>query len=44
MGVLTHSSKDESPFAYKSIFDVMRQQSDLVEVVAHVTPIINIKG
>lgn len=35
---------DESPFAYKSIFDVMRQQDDLVEVVAHVRPILNIKG
>ena len=35
---------DESPFAYKNIFDVMRQQSDLVEVVHHVRPIINIKG
>lgn len=35
---------DESPFAYKDIFSVMEQQKDLVEVVAHVTPIINIKG
>ncbi|MTJ93607.1 MAG: RtcB family protein [Desulfovibrio sp.] len=35
---------DESPFAYKSIFDVMAQQADLVEVVHHVRPIINIKG
>lgn len=35
---------DESPFAYKSIFDVMRQQSELVETVAHVRPILNIKG
>lgn len=35
---------DESPFAYKDIFDVMRQQSDLVDIVAHVKPIINIKG
>jgi len=34
---------DESPFVYKNIFDVMQQQSDLVEVVAHVKPIINIK-
>jgi len=35
---------DESPFAYKSIFEVMNQQSDLVEIVTHVRPIINIKG
>ena len=35
---------DESPAAYKDIFEVMRLQSDLVEVVAHVAPIINIKG
>lgn len=38
------STLDESPFAYKDIFEVMRLQSDLVEVVAHVKPIINIKG
>lgn len=35
---------DESPFAYKDIFEVMRQQSALVEVVAHLRPIINIKA
>lgn len=35
---------DESPFAYKDIFAVMAAQSDLVEVLAHVKPIINIKG
>lgn len=35
---------DESPMAYKSIFDVMTMQSDLVEVRHHVKPIINIKG
>ncbi len=35
---------DESPFAYKDIFSVMEQQKDLVEVVAQVTPIINVKG
>jgi tRNA-splicing ligase RtcB len=35
---------DESPDAYKNIFDVMRQQSDMVEIVHHVIPIINIKG
>lgn len=35
---------DESPFAYKDIFDVMKQQESLVEVVNHIKPIINIKG
>ena len=35
---------DESPMAYKNIFDVMDNQKDLVEVVHHVKPIINIKG
>lgn len=35
---------DESPFAYKNIFDVMRLQSELVETVAHIKPIINVKG
>ncbi len=38
------STLDESPRAYKDIFQVMEQQKDLVEVVAHVQPIINIKG
>lgn len=42
--LITEDTLDESPFAYKSIFDVMRQQTDMVEVVAHVNPIINIKG
>lgn len=35
---------DESPMAYKGIFDVMDAQSDLVEIVAHVRPILNVKG
>jgi len=35
---------DESPLAYKNIFDVMELQKDLVEVVTHISPIINIKG
>lgn len=38
------STIDESPFAYKNIFDVMALQSDLVETLYHITPIINIKG
>lgn len=46
-GVIAKVSKDtldESPFAYKSIFEVMRQQENMVETVARVRPIINIKG
>lgn len=38
------STLDESPMAYKNIFDVMRLQEELVDVIQHVTPIINIKG
>jgi len=35
---------DEAPEAYKNIFEVMAEQSDLVEVVHHIRPLINIKG
>lgn len=35
---------DESPFAYKNIFEVMKLQKDFVEVVDHISPIINVKG
>lgn len=35
---------DESPLAYKSIFEVMEQQSSMVSIVDHVKPILNIKG
>ena len=38
------SNLDESPKAYKSIFEVMANQSDLVEVIDRVIPILNIKG
>ncbi len=38
------SNLDEAPKAYKSIFEVMDNQSDLVEVVDRVVPILNIKG
>ncbi|OGA19300.1 MAG: RNA-splicing ligase RtcB [Betaproteobacteria bacterium RIFCSPLOWO2_02_FULL_63_19] len=41
---VTDETLDESPFAYKSIFEVMRRQNEMVEVVAHVLPILNIKG
>jgi tRNA-splicing ligase RtcB len=35
---------DESPMVYKNINKVMENQEDLVDVIAHVKPIINIKG
>jgi tRNA-splicing ligase RtcB len=35
---------DESPFAYKNIYDVMEAQKDSVEIVSHLLPIINWKG
>ena len=35
---------DESPLAYKDIFDVMRQQFEMVRVVHHIKPLVNIKG
>lgn len=35
---------DESPMAYKDIFDVMRLQEGLVDVITHVRPILNVKG
>lgn len=35
---------DESPMAYKNIFDVMELQKDLVDVIDHITPLVNIKG
>lgn len=38
------STLDESSGAYKDIFEVMRLQQDLVDVLAYVKPIINIKA
>lgn len=35
---------DESAGAYKDIFEVMAMQRDLVEVIHHIKPLINIKG
>lgn len=35
---------DESPMAYKNIFEVMELQKDLVEIIDRVIPLINIKG
>lgn len=42
--LVTQKTLDESPFAYKDIFEVMDLQKDLVEIVEHVRPLINIKG
>ncbi len=41
---VTPATLDESPMAYKNIHVVMEQQRDLVEVLHHVRPLINIKG
>ena len=42
--LVTEDTLDESPFAYKDIYKVMELQKELVDVVAHVKPMINIKG
>lgn len=42
--VVDPSTLDESPSAYKNIFTVMQEQSELVEVLTHIKPIINVKG
>lgn len=44
VALVEESTLDESPFAYKNIFEVMDLQKDLVDIVAHIRPIINIKG
>lgn len=40
----TEEMLDEAPKAYKDIFEVMELQSDLVEIIDRVIPILNIKG
>lgn len=35
---------DESPAAYKDIHEVMANQSDLIDVIDHIKPIVNVKG
>jgi len=42
-GTVDENTLDESPFAYKDIFEVMRLQEDLVEVVEHIKVLINVK-
>jgi len=41
---VSESTIDESPFVYKDVFEVMAMQKDLVEVVHHVRPLVNVKG
>lgn len=43
-GKIDADTLDEAPDAYKDIFEVMELQKDLVEVIAHIKPLINIKG
>lgn len=38
------STIDEAPAVYKNIFEVMDLQKDLVDVVEHIKPLLNIKG
>ena len=42
-GTVDVNTVDESPFAYKDIFEVMRLQDDLVEVEEHIKVLINVK-
>ncbi len=42
-GTVEEATLDESPFAYKDIFEVMELQKDLVEVVEHIKVLINVK-
>lgn len=42
-GTVDENTIDESPFAYKNIFEVMDLQTDLVDVVEHIQVLINIK-
>ena len=42
-GTVDENTIDESPFAYKDIFEVMTLQEDLVEVEEHIKVLINVK-
>jgi len=42
-GTVDENTLDESPFAYKDIFEVMKLQEDLVEVKEHIKVLINVK-
>lgn len=41
---VTEDNLDEAPAAYKDFDTVMDNQKDLVEIIDHITPIINVKG
>lgn len=41
---VTTGTLDESPFAYKDIFQIMDSQAEMVKILHHVRPIINIKA
>jgi len=43
IGTVDENTLDESPFAYKDIFEVMRLQDELVEVEEHIKVLINVK-
>ena len=38
------STLDESPWAYKNIYDVLKLQQNMIKIKNHILPIINIKG
>lgn len=42
--LVNENTLDEAPGAYKNPFDVIEEQSELIDVVHHLTPIINIKA
>lgn len=42
-GTVDENTLDESPFAYKDIFEVMHLQNELVDVVEHIKVLINVK-
>ena len=44
VGCIGQSTIDESPSAYKNIFDVMKLQNDSVHIVDYIKPILNVKG
>lgn len=35
---------DEAPGAYKDIHEVMKNQTDLIDIIDHVKPVVNVKG
>ena len=42
--MVSEATLDEAPEAYKNIFEVMEMQKDMVEILYHIKPILNIKG